>query len=101
MTPAIADEFNRSFRLVHALPCDVQLGDYGAGYNMEAKYAKLKNGGPNPFIDPASCKLEADISEAMFHAILAGQQKAKQPLRSPCRLLDAAGGEIWPRKPDG
>jgi len=79
VTPAIADEFNRSFKLVHALPCDVQFGDYGAQYNMQAKYAKLKNGGPNPFIDPASCKLEANISEAMFHAILAEQQKAKQP----------------------
>jgi len=57
----------------------VQFGDYGAQYNMQAKYAKLKNGGPNPFIDPASCKPEANISEAMFHAILAEQQKAKQP----------------------
>jgi metallo-beta-lactamase class B len=79
VTPAIADEFNRSFKLVHALPCDVQLGDHGAQYNMQAKYAKLRNGGPNPFIDPASCKLEADISEAMFRAILAEQQKPKQP----------------------
>ncbi len=79
VTPAIADEFNRSFKLVHALPCDVQLGDHGAQYNMQAKYAKLKNGGPNPFIDPTTCKLEADISEAMFHAILAEQQKAKRP----------------------
>lgn len=79
VTPAIADELNRSFKLVHALPCDVQLGDHGAQYNMQAKYAKLQNGGPNPFIDPATCKLEADISEAMFHAILAEQQKAGQP----------------------
>jgi metallo-beta-lactamase class B len=79
VTPAIADELNRSFKLVHALPCDVQLGDHGAQYNMQAKYAKLKNGGPNPFIDPATCKVEADISEAMFHAILAEQQKARQP----------------------
>jgi len=79
VTPAIADEFNRSFKLVRALPCDVQLGDHGAQYNMQAKYAKLRSGGPNPFIDPATCKLEADISEAMFHAILAEQQKAGQP----------------------
>ncbi len=71
VTPAIADEFNRSFKLVHALPCDVQLGDHGAQYNMQGKYAKLQNGGPNPFIDPATCKLEAEISEAMFRAILA------------------------------
>jgi metallo-beta-lactamase class B len=75
VTPAIADEFARSFKLVHALPCDVQLGDHGAQYNMQAKYAKLRTGGPNPFIDPATCKLEAEISEAMFRAILAEQQK--------------------------
>jgi hypothetical protein len=42
---------------------------------MQAKYAKLRTGGPNPFIDPATCKLEAEISEAMFRAILAEQQK--------------------------
>ena len=62
-----------------ALPCDVQLGDHGAQYNMQAKYAKLQKDGPNPFIDPATCKLEAEISEAMFRAILAEQQKARQP----------------------
>jgi metallo-beta-lactamase class B len=78
VTPAIADEFTRSFKLVHALPCDVQLGDHGAQYSMQAKYAKLRDGGPNPFIDPATCKLEADISEAMVHAILAEEKKAGQ-----------------------
>jgi hypothetical protein len=35
----------------------------------------VKSGGRNPFIEPASCKVEADIEEAMFHAILAEQQK--------------------------
>jgi metallo-beta-lactamase class B len=75
LTPAIVDEFTRSFALVKALPCDVQLGDHGAQYNLQAKYAKLRSGGPNPFIDPASCKNEAEISEAMFRAILAEQQK--------------------------
>jgi len=54
VTPAIADEFTRSFKLVHALPCDVQLGDHGAQYDMQGKYAKLRSGGRNPFIDPAT-----------------------------------------------
>src|SRR5467141_4055835 len=75
VTPAIADEFTRSFKLVHALPCDVQLGDHGAQYDMQGKYARLQSGGRNPFIDPATCKLEADISEAMVRAILAEQQR--------------------------
>jgi len=74
VTPPIAEEFNRSFKLVRTLPCDVQLGDHGAQYNMQAKYAKMKAGGPNPFVDPASCMAEADVEEAMFHALLAEQQ---------------------------
>jgi metallo-beta-lactamase class B len=76
LTPAIVDEFNRSFPLVRALPCDVPLGDHGAQYNMQEKFARAKSGGRNPFIDPETCTFEADIEEAMFRAILAEQQKA-------------------------
>ena len=75
-TPAIVSEFNRSFKLVRSLPCDVPLGDHAAQYGMPAKYAKLQGGGANPFIDPPGCKIEADIEEAMFHAILDEQRKA-------------------------
>jgi metallo-beta-lactamase class B len=73
LTPPIVDEFERSFKLVRTLPCDVQLGDHPAQYNMEAKYAKLRSSGPNPFVDPATCNLETDIEEAMFRAIQAEQ----------------------------
>ena len=79
ITPEIAAVMSRSFKTVRALRCDVQLGDHGAQYNMQEKYAKLKAGGANPFIDPASCTLEADVQEAMFHATLAEQQKATRP----------------------
>src|SRR2546425_11690688 len=75
LTPPITDEFNRSFKLVRSLPCDVQVGDHPAQYSMQEKYAKVRNGGPNPFIDPAGCQTETDIEEAMFHAIEAEQQK--------------------------
>jgi metallo-beta-lactamase class B len=78
VTPAIAEELTRAFKIVRALPCDVQLGDHPAEYNMQAKFAKLqtiRGGGPNPFIEPATCLDEADIEEAMFHAIRAEQQK--------------------------
>ncbi len=76
LTPAIVEEFNRSFKRVRTLACDVPLGDHPGQYNMQEKYAKLQSGGPNPFIDRANCTLEADIEEAMFHAILDEQQKA-------------------------
>jgi metallo-beta-lactamase class B len=79
LTPAIVDEFNRSFKIVRALPCDVLLGDHPSEYGMEEKYAKLRSGGPNPFIDAASCRQEVDIEEAMFHAILNEQKKSVRP----------------------
>jgi metallo-beta-lactamase class B len=80
LTPAVVNEFNRSFKLVRSLPCDVQLGDHPAQYSMQAKYAKLRSGATNPFIDPAGCNVETDIQEAMYHAILDEQQKAS-PVR--------------------
>ena len=43
---------------------------------MTEKYAKLKPGAPNPFIDPAGCKTEYLMEEAMFHAILDEQAKS-------------------------
>jgi len=81
LTPALVEQFNRSFKLVRSLPCDVQLGDHPAQYNMQQKYSKLQNRAPNPFIDPATCNVEADIQEAMFHAILAEQATQTQKQR--------------------
>jgi len=74
LTPALIDQFNRSFKVVRALPCDVPLGDHPAQYRMLEKHAKLAVGGPSPFIDKANCNLETDIMEAMFRATLAEQQ---------------------------
>jgi len=76
VTPAIAAELDHSFASVRALPCDVPLGDHPAQYGMNAKYANLKSGGPNPFVDKANCLREADIQEAMYHAVVQEQQKA-------------------------
>jgi metallo-beta-lactamase class B len=78
LTPPVIDEFNRSFALVRTLPCDVPLGDHPSEYGMAEKYAKLKPGAPNPFIDPSGCRLEANLQEAMFKAILAEQKKAEE-----------------------
>ncbi len=78
-TPGIAEEFNRAFKVARALPCDVPLGSHPGMYNLDEKYAKLGKGGPNPFIDPDGYKLEVDIDEAMFRAVLAEQMKNSAP----------------------
>ena len=69
LTPDVVAELTRSFALVRTLPCDVQVGDHPAQYQMLEKYARLQKGDPNPFVDPAHCTLEADIQEAMFKAV--------------------------------
>jgi metallo-beta-lactamase class B len=75
-TPGIAQEFMRTFKVARSLPCDVPLGSHPGMYNLQEKYARLKSGGLNPFIDPQGYKMEIDIAEAMFRAVLAAQQKA-------------------------
>jgi metallo-beta-lactamase class B len=74
--PGIVDEYNRTFKTARSLKVDVPLGSHPGMYNMEEKFGKLGKGGPNPFIDPDGYKLEVDIDEAMFRAVLAEQQKA-------------------------
>lgn len=71
ISPAVEQQFERTFKVVRALPCDVPLGDHPAQYRMLEKHAKLAAGGPNPFIDAANCDLEAEIQEAMYRATLA------------------------------
>ena len=78
VTPDIEREFDHTFTLVRALPCDVPLGDHPAQYNMTAKYARMKPGGPNPFVDPGNCWNEADIQEAMLRAQLKLQQSTSK-----------------------
>ena len=74
--PGIVDEFTRAFQVSRSLPCDIPLGSHPGMFNLNEKYPKLANGGANPYIDPAGYKTELDIDEAMFHAVLAQQQKA-------------------------
>jgi metallo-beta-lactamase class B len=73
--PEIADDYVRGFKVLRSLPCDVFLASHGAFYGMTEKYAKLKAGGPNPFIDPAGYQAHLDLQEKNFKAKLAEQQK--------------------------
>jgi metallo-beta-lactamase class B len=75
ITAAVEAEFDRSFKVVREIACDLQLGDHPAQFDMETKYAAMKTSKTNPFIDARTCHLEIDIEEAMFKAILAEQQK--------------------------
>lgn len=79
VTPEIENEFNHTFKFIRTLPCDVPLGDHAAQYNLNDKYARVKAGAPNPFVDPANCWVEAEIQEAMVRAQVQMQQNAGRP----------------------
>ena len=76
--PQIASDYERMFRVLKSLPCDIFLGAHGDYYGMEAKYARLKQGGPNPFIDPEGYKSYIAEREQAFLAELAKQKAAVQ-----------------------
>lgn len=50
--PEMAADYERGFRVLKSLPCDVFLGAHGVYYDMEAKYSRLRAGAMNPYIDP-------------------------------------------------
>jgi metallo-beta-lactamase class B len=74
--PHIASDYERMFRVLKSLPCDVFLGAHGDYYGMEAKYARMKPGEPNPFIDPDGYKSYVNEREQAFRAELAKQSAA-------------------------
>jgi metallo-beta-lactamase class B len=73
--PQIASDYERTFRVLKSLNCDIFLGAHGIYYNLEAKYPRLKDAGSNPFIDPAGYKAYVAEREAAFRAELAKQSK--------------------------
>ena len=74
--PQIADDYVRGFKTLRALPCDVFLASHGRFYAMAEKYARMKDGGANPFIDPAGYQAHLDLQEKNFKAKLAEQQQS-------------------------
>lgn len=71
--PAIAQDYELTFRTLESLPCDVFLGAHGGYFGMEAKYARMKAGGVNPFIDPEGYKSYIAEREQAFRKELAKQ----------------------------
>jgi metallo-beta-lactamase class B len=74
--PQIASDYERMFRILKSLPCDIFLGAHGNYYGMEAKFAKMKEGAANPFIDPDGYKNYVAEREQTFRTELAKQKDA-------------------------
>lgn len=76
--PQIAQDYERMWRVLKSLPCDIFLGAHGGYFGLEGKYALLKNGGSNPFVDPEGYKKFIAEKEREFRDELARQKLASQ-----------------------
>ena len=74
--PNIAQDYERMFRVLEALGCDVFLGAHGGYYGMEEKFARMKDGGANPFIDPDGYRKFVSVTEEEFRAELKKQTES-------------------------
>jgi metallo-beta-lactamase class B len=71
--PQIATDFERTFRVLKALPCDVFLGAHGDYYGLDKKFPRMKDGAANPFIDPAGYQSYVAEREQAFRSELKKQ----------------------------
>jgi metallo-beta-lactamase class B len=77
--PQIAADFEKTFRVLRALPSDLFLGAHGAYFGMDEKLARVKPGAANPCIDPAGYRAYVEDREQAFRTELAAQQAGKPP----------------------
>jgi metallo-beta-lactamase class B len=73
--PQIASDYEKTFRVLKSLPCDVFLGAHGVYYNMDEKMKQMRAGGPNPFVDPEGYRAYVAEREQAFQGKLRAQQQ--------------------------
>jgi metallo-beta-lactamase class B len=72
--PKITEDFEKTFAVLKSLNCDYFLGAHGSYFDMEAKYARLKAGAANAFLDPEGYKSFVADREQAFRRELAKQK---------------------------
>jgi metallo-beta-lactamase class B len=73
--PQIAADYEKMFRVLKSLPCDIFLGAHGNYYDLDTKYARLK-GSPTAFVDPEGYRKYVAKKEQAFKTELAKQRTA-------------------------
>jgi metallo-beta-lactamase class B len=72
--PQIAEDYERMWRVLKSLPCDIFLGAHGGYFGLDEKYPLRKEGGANPFVDPDGYKRFIAQKEEEFRTELARQK---------------------------
>jgi metallo-beta-lactamase class B len=75
--PTIVEDYRKTFPVFRSLKCDIFLGAHGGYFGMKEKRARMKEGGPNPFVDPEGYKKYIDDAEKTVNAQIAAESAAK------------------------
>lgn len=75
--PNIAQDYERTFRVLKSLPCDLFLGAHGAYFDLDGKYKRFKAEGVAAFVDPGGYQRYVAEREAAFRKELANQQAGR------------------------
>lgn len=76
--PGIVADYEQTFARLKTMSADVFLAPHAEQFGLATKRAAMKEGAPNPFVDPAELPKVVAASEAAFRASLAKQQEAAQ-----------------------
>lgn len=72
--PQITEDYEKTFRVLKSLPCDLFLGAHGSYFDMETKYQRFKRGDKTAFVDPAGYKHYVTEREEAFQRELRKQR---------------------------
>ena len=72
--PQIAADYEKTFRVMTSLPCDLFLGAHGSYFDLEAKYQRFRRGETTAFLDTAGYKHFVTDREQAFQRELQKQR---------------------------
>jgi len=76
--PQMAEDFEKTFRVLKSLQCDIFLGAHGNYFDMETKYPQFKGGLATAFVDPDGYKKFVIEKEQAFRTELSKQRSASK-----------------------
>jgi metallo-beta-lactamase class B len=75
--PGISTDFDHTFAILKALPCEIFLGAHGSYFNFLAKLDRLPKEGSSVWVDPSGYHAAVAELETKYRAELASQQASK------------------------
>jgi metallo-beta-lactamase class B len=77
--PTIAEDYQKTFRVLKTLSCEVFLGPHGNFFDLNGKFARLQAGAKeNPFVDPVGCRQYVQRGEAAFLKQLEDERQSRK-----------------------